>query len=156
MARRALADAAAAGGARPLLLAAALALLAAAAAPRAAANSNPALNFPSSPLPRTAYLVQNGRLNTFPPRDLLQYATDPDFDTLTLDTTPVTPPARGTLALKPDGGWTYQAEYRPGGASDLSPVSFIVRVLDGKGGSATGTVQITIRGWLRAARGERG
>jgi hypothetical protein len=167
MARRAAAAASAgarassghASGACALLLAAALALL---AAPRgaAAANRDPVFTPPWDPYVRSVSVTQRSQ---FGRGDFLMYATDPDGDALTFDITPVTPPARGLLELSADGSWAYEAEYKPGGASDMSPVNFTARILDGKGGSATATIILQPGGWQersngrqRAQRGARG
>jgi hypothetical protein len=75
---------------------------------------------------------------------LVNAASDPDGDTLTIDPTPVTAPARGTLVLTAGGSVAYGAEYKPGGLSNTSTVTFSYRVLDGNGGSVVCNVEITI------------
>ena len=91
-----------------------------------------------------------------------QVSTDqtgaPVIDVLTIETTPATPPERGALNISSNGAWTYEPEYKPGGLSVLGPVWFAYRVVDGKGGSAVGTVNITFCEfgggvWARGAGG---
>ena len=65
--------------------------------------------------------------------------SDADGDFIFLDTTPVVGPSRGSLTLFSNGQFTYTAD--PGSAG---VDSFVYDVTDGKGGFATGTVNIAI------------
>jgi VCBS repeat-containing protein len=64
---------------------------------------------------------------------------DPDGDALTVGTSPVVPPAHGTLVLNADGSYVYtpQADFH---GTD----SFTYRLTDADGGTATGTVTLTV------------
>jgi CshA-type fibril repeat protein/VCBS repeat-containing protein len=64
-------------------------------------------------------------------------ATDPDGDPLTF--TPGTPPTHGTVTINPDGSYTYVPDPDYNG-----PDSFTVTVSDGKGGTTTITVPVTV------------
>ncbi|RYD99075.1 MAG: tandem-95 repeat protein [Sphingobacteriales bacterium] len=64
-------------------------------------------------------------------------ATDADGDPLTF--TLVTPPAHGTLVLNPDGTYTYTPNADYNGTD-----SFVVTVSDGKGGTTTVTINVTV------------
>ncbi len=65
--------------------------------------------------------------------------SDHDGDTLTLQTTPVTPPANGTVVLASDGSFTYTPANGFSGTD-----SFVYRIDDGTGRTADGTVTITV------------
>ena len=65
--------------------------------------------------------------------------TDADGDPLAVDTTPVSGPSNGTLSLAADGMLTYDPD--PG---YVGPDTFIYTVRDGRGGSDTATVSITV------------
>jgi T1SS-143 domain-containing protein len=64
-------------------------------------------------------------------------ATDLDGDALTFSKG--SDPAHGSVTVKPDGSWTYTP-----GANETSPVSFTIVVSDGKGGTATSTINVGI------------
>jgi VCBS repeat-containing protein len=66
-------------------------------------------------------------------------ANDTDIDGGTLGATKLTDPAHGTLALNPDGSFTYTPDANYSGAD-----SFTYTVDDGNGGTATATVNLTV------------
>jgi VCBS repeat-containing protein len=71
--------------------------------------------------------------------DLLMNDTDVDGDLLTVNTTPVSGPANGTLLLNSDGTFTYTPD------ADFNGIdSFTYAVTDGNGGIGEGIVTITI------------
>lgn len=70
---------------------------------------------------------------------LLSNDSDVDGDTLSVTTTPVTPPAHGAVVLKTDGTYTYTPDKDYFGTD-----SFVYEVTDGKGGKANATVTLTI------------
>ncbi|MEB4590536.1 cadherin-like domain-containing protein, partial [Candidatus Thiothrix sp. Deng01] len=70
---------------------------------------------------------------------LLANDADLDGDTLTVNTTPVTAPTHGTLVLNANGTYTYTPNTSFNGTD-----SFTYAVSDGKGGSDTATVTVTI------------
>ncbi|MBB6055796.1 retention module-containing protein [Tolumonas osonensis] len=70
---------------------------------------------------------------------LLLNDSDIDGDTLTVNTTPVTDVAHGTLVLNENGTFTYTPDDNYNGTD-----SFVYEVSDGKGGTDTATVTITI------------
>ncbi len=65
--------------------------------------------------------------------------TDEDGDVLSVNTTPVAGPGNGAVQLNADGTFTYTPN-----ANYFGTDSFIYEVSDGKGGSNTATVNITI------------
>ena len=71
--------------------------------------------------------------------DLLLNDSDLDGDTLSVNTTPVSGPASGTLVLNADGTFTYTPNVNFNGTD-----SFTYEVTDGNGGSAEATVDITV------------
>ena len=66
--------------------------------------------------------------------DLLSNDSDPDGDTLTVNTTPVSGPANGSLVLNADGTYTYTPNDNFNGTD-----SFVYEVMDGNGGAAQAT-----------------
>jgi VCBS repeat-containing protein len=66
--------------------------------------------------------------------------SDPEGDTLTVTTPPLSGPSHGTLALQADGSFTYQPDGDFSGED-----SFVYEVTDGNGGSDTATVTITVQ-----------
>jgi hypothetical protein len=72
--------------------------------------------------------------------DLLLNDTDADGDTLTVNTTPVSGPANGSLVLNADGTFTYTPNDNFNGTD-----SFVYEVSDGNGGSAQATVNVTVQ-----------
>jgi len=64
---------------------------------------------------------------------------DQDGNTITLETTPVTPPANGSVSLAADGSFTYTPTSGFTGTD-----SFTYRIDDGTGRSADGTVTISV------------
>ncbi len=71
--------------------------------------------------------------------DLLLNDTDIEGDTLSVNTTPVTGPANGSLVLNSDGTFTYTPNANFNGTD-----SFVYEVLDGNGGTAQATATITV------------
>ena len=71
--------------------------------------------------------------------DLLQNDSDIDGDRLLVNTVPVTGPANGTLTLNSDGTFTYAPNANFSGSD-----SFTYEVIDGNGGTAQATVNLTI------------
>ncbi|MGQ0455520.1 MAG: tandem-95 repeat protein [Hyphomicrobium sp.] len=65
--------------------------------------------------------------------------SDPDGDTLTVNTTPVSGPANGTLVLNSDGTFTYTPDLDYTGTD-----SFAYQLIDADGGVSTATVSLTI------------
>jgi VCBS repeat-containing protein len=65
--------------------------------------------------------------------------SDPDGDALVVDSTPVTGPTHGTLVLHSDGSFSYTPDGNFAGTD-----SFTYQVQDGRGGSGTGTVMLSI------------
>ena len=65
--------------------------------------------------------------------------SDTDGDTLTVNTTPVSDPANGTVVLNADGTFTYTPD-----ANFFGSDSFVYEVTDGNGGTAQATVNITV------------
>ncbi|MEM7132187.1 MAG: Ig-like domain-containing protein, partial [Chloroflexota bacterium] len=78
--------------------------------------------------------------------------SDPDGDELTIDTVPVSAPSHGTLVINPDGTFRYTPN-----ASFIGDDSFTYQISDGRGGSATAEVTITVTQGNRApvARDDR-
>ncbi len=70
---------------------------------------------------------------------VLDNDTDVDGDTLTVNTTPITPPANGTLVLNADGTYTYTPNANFNGTD-----TFTYEISDGNGATATATVTITV------------
>ena len=71
--------------------------------------------------------------------DLLLNDSDLDGDTLSVNTTPVSEPANGTLVLNANGTFTYTPNANFNGTD-----SFVYQVTDGNGGTAEATVDITV------------
>jgi VCBS repeat-containing protein len=67
--------------------------------------------------------------------------TDVDLDTLTVNTTPIVNVTNGSLVLNADGSFTYTPN---SGWSGLD--TFTYQITDGNGGSAQGTVTLTVVG----------
>lgn len=65
--------------------------------------------------------------------------TDPDNDDLVVNTTPVSGPSAGAVALNADGTFTYTPDANFNGSD-----SFIYEISDGEGGFARATVTITV------------
>jgi VCBS repeat-containing protein len=78
--------------------------------------------------------------------NVLTNDTDPEGVGMTVSTTPVTPPGHGTLTLNADGTFSYTND----GTNNTSD-SFVYRVTDLYGGTATATVNITIiSNWIKS------
>ena len=65
--------------------------------------------------------------------------SDTDGDTLSVNTTPVSDPANGTVVLNADGSFIYTPD-----ANFFGSDSFVYEVSDGNGGTAQATVNITV------------
>ncbi len=72
--------------------------------------------------------------------DLLLNDSDVEGDTLSVNTTPVSGPANGTLVLNADGTFTYTPNNNFNGTD-----SFVYEVLDGNGGTAQATATFTVQ-----------
>jgi VCBS repeat-containing protein len=72
---------------------------------------------------------------------LLANDSDPDNDTLTVNTTPITNAAHGALTLYANGSYLYQHD-----GSAAKTDSFVYEITDGHGGKAQATVTMTISG----------
>lgn len=83
--------------------------------------------------PATAAADEDVVLNSF------VEATDPDGDTLTYSVAPSGTTSNGTLVMNADGSYVYTPN-----ADFVGSDSFTYQVTDGNGGSATGTVAITV------------
>ncbi len=70
---------------------------------------------------------------------LLLNDSDPDNDSLTVITSPITEPTNGLLILSADGSFSYTPNANYAGVD-----SFIYTISDGNGGSAQATVSITV------------
>ena len=91
-----------------------------------------------------AYTFENdGVLESYAP-GLLENDTDLDGDVLALVSS--TQPAHGVLVAMPDGSFTYRAE-----SGYFGPDSFTYCVSDGRGGTSTSTVAITVQPGVAAA-----
>lgn len=71
--------------------------------------------------------------------DLTLNDSDPDGDSLTVETTPLRQPGKGRVTLQADGTFTYTPSLLATGAD-----SFQYRISDGRGGTAVGTANLTI------------
>ena len=71
--------------------------------------------------------------------DLLQNDLDVDGDTLRVTTTPVSGPSHGQVTINTNGTFTYRPDANFSGTD-----SFTYEVIDGNGGLATATVNITV------------
>ena len=94
----------------------------------------------SSPVSSTngvvnATTVEGGALSG----SLLDGVSDPNNDSLTVDTTPVTNASNGQLVINIDGTYSYMPN-----PNYVGPDSFTYRVEDGQGGSLVVTVQINV------------
>jgi len=87
-------------------------------------------------LDNTYSVTNNGTLVVLSP-GLLINDSDIDLDDLTVDTTPVSEPARGQLTLFDNGGFEYQGEQNMQGQD-----SFQYRVVDAQGAQAIANVTI--------------
>jgi VCBS repeat-containing protein len=85
-------------------------------------------------------VAEGGTLNEAAP-GVLANDSDPENDPLTVNTTPVTAPANGSLTLYGDGSYTYVHD-----GSETASDAFVYEVSDGNGGTATATVNLTITG----------
>ena len=85
-------------------------------------------------------VAEDGTLTpTLGVNDLLQNDSDPDGDTLTVNTTPFQAPANGTLLLNSNGTFTYQPN------ADFSGTdSFVYEISDAAGTTSQATVEITV------------
>jgi hypothetical protein len=85
------------------------------------------------------YTTTPGTNLVVPAPGLLANDADEDGDVLTVQTTPIVPPANGTLGLAPDGSFTYLPDFLFVGTD-----SFTYRADDGTGRTADATVTITV------------
>ena len=86
-----------------------------------------------------AYVTPQDTPLARPAPGVLANDADQDGDSLTVDTTPVSPPVSGTLSLAASGGFTYVPN-----AGFVGTDTFSYRVQDGTGATDTATVTITV------------
>ena len=86
-----------------------------------------------------SFAVDEGQTLTVPPPGVLGNDTDIDGDTLSVDTTPISGPLRGSLTLNADGSFEYFHD-----GSEINIDQFAYRLLDGNGGTSSATVTINI------------
>jgi VCBS repeat-containing protein len=86
----------------------------------------------------SATVVNGGMLSGI---SLLANDSDPENDTLTVNTTPITNVAHGVLTLYANGSYLYQND-----GSAAKTDSFVYEITDGHGGKAQATVTMTING----------
>ena len=98
------------------------------------------VNDPPSPVNDSISVAEGSSASQSAP-GVLGNDTDQEGDTLTVTTTPVTPPAHGTLTLNGDGSFTYAHD-----GSETTSDSFVYQVCDNGTPSlcANGTVNISI------------
>jgi hypothetical protein len=95
---------------------------------------------PNSPVAGSdAYLTPQDTSLTVAAPGVLANDGDADGDTLTVQTSPVTGPANGSVILSPDGAFTYTPNSGFTGTD-----SFTYRIDDGTGRTADGVVTITV------------
>jgi uncharacterized delta-60 repeat protein len=78
-------------------------------------------------------------INTIDAEQLLANDSDPDGDTLVINTTPTSNVSSGGLTLGSDGGFTYSPN-----ANFFGVDNFVYELQDGQGGITTGSVSITV------------
>jgi VCBS repeat-containing protein len=98
------------------------------------------VNDPPQAVSDAGTVAEGGTLNE-PVPGVLGNDTDAESDPLTVNTTPITPPANGSLTLNGDGSYSYTHD-----GSETTSDAFVYEVSDGNGGTATATVNITITG----------
>jgi VCBS repeat-containing protein len=86
----------------------------------------------------SATVVNGGMLSGI---SLLANDSDPENDTLTVNTTPIINVAHGTLTLYANGSYLYQND-----GSAAKTDSFVYEIIDGHGGKAQATITMTING----------
>lgn len=96
-------------------------------------------NCPPQATDDTYAMLEDGVLTVSAAEGILANDIDPESEPLSVNTTPVTAPAHGTVVIQPDGSFVYtpSADYN---GSD----SFAVSVCDINGSCVTSTVEITI------------
>ncbi|HSF14766.1 MAG TPA: Ig-like domain-containing protein, partial [Vicinamibacteria bacterium] len=83
--------------------------------------------------------VGRGGTLTVPAPGLLSNDSDPEGNSLSVNTTPVVAPSNGAVTLSANGSWSYTHN---GNATTSD--SFVYRISDGNGGTATAVVTITV------------
>ncbi len=84
----------------------------------------------------SATVFQGGTVSS----SLISNDGDPDGDAITVNTTPVSPPANGTLVINPDGTYTYTPA-----ATFTGTDSFVYEIVDSAGVADTAIVTIQVR-----------
>lgn len=97
-------------------------------------------NEPPSARPDTYSFDEDTTLTASADTGLLKNDTDLDLDPISLNTTPVTPPASGTLTLASDGSFIYVPASNATGI-----VTFQYEISDNLGLTATATVTLSIK-----------
>ena len=102
---------------------------------------NAAPNNPPVAVADSYSATSNQTLQVSAAQGVLSNDTDPDNDALTVNTTPLTPPQSGTLALAANGSFSYVPNQNFTGTD-----SFTYQISDGKGGTAqaTATLQVNL------------
>ncbi|MCP4224181.1 MAG: tandem-95 repeat protein [Actinomycetia bacterium] len=110
-----------------------------------AGTDSATVNITITPVPDTPVASDDARVTpvdtllVVPAPGLLVNDYDVDIETLTVTTTPITPPSNGVVVLGADGSYTYTP-----GSGYVGTDSFVYEISDPGGLTATATVTITV------------
>lgn len=113
-------------------------------------NNNDGFSCSLSPFPNLAPLAQDDEFSTPVNTDISGNVLDdngngpdnePDNDTITVNTTPITDPSNGTVVLNTDGTFTYTPD-----PNFIGVDTFVYEITDSTGLAAQATVTITVTG----------